>query len=39
LTSLGLSVLEAENAQQALEHLDGGKTVDLSRQCERWLHP
>jgi PAS domain S-box-containing protein len=29
LASLGLSVLEAENAQQALEHLDGGKSVDL----------
>jgi PleD family two-component response regulator len=29
LTSLGLAVLEAENAQQALERLDGAKTVDL----------
>ena len=29
LTSLGLVVLEAENAQQALERLDGAKAVDL----------
>jgi PAS domain S-box-containing protein len=29
LTALGLAVLEAENAQQALERLDGAKTVDL----------
>ena len=29
LTSLGLAVLEAENAHQALQHLDGTETVDL----------
>ncbi len=29
LTSLGLAVLEAENAQQALERVDGAKSVDL----------
>jgi CheY-like chemotaxis protein len=29
LMSLGLAVLEAENAQQALERLDGATTVDL----------
>jgi PAS domain S-box-containing protein len=29
LTSLGLAVLEAENAQQALERLDGATAVDL----------